>query len=70
MNVIELIIVVLAFALSIALGTHFVSYGWWVMLPAVFFGLIVLAVLLIPPVIYLRRQFSERFQRRSANTHQ
>jgi hypothetical protein len=63
MNLIEALVFVLAFALSVVLGAHFLRYGWWVMLPAVFFGLIILAALLTPPAVYVRRQFVEWRQR-------
>ena len=67
MTLIELLVFVLAFTLSIILGRHFARYGWWVMLPAVCFGLVILAMLLIPPVVYVRQQFSSWRQKRRSN---
>ncbi len=69
MNLIEALVLMLAFAISVVLGSHFSRYGWWVMLPAAVFGLVILAVFLVPPAVYVKRRFVEWRQGRG-NSHQ
>jgi hypothetical protein len=47
MNVVELFVVIALFAISVALGKYFHKFvGWLAFVPAGFFGLVILAVLL------------------------
>jgi hypothetical protein len=60
MNLIELVIIIVAFTLSIELGQHFSRYGWWTMIPAYCFGLVIAVVAVSSVVAEVRRHISLR----------